>query len=90
MALVKESISDISPLAKWHARFGHASAACIKMAVNGQLLGELSTCDVCLKGKITKSSFQGHFHPPPHPLKLYMATLLDQSPWLQMLNAAIF
>ncbi|PLW10729.1 hypothetical protein PCANC_21287, partial [Puccinia coronata f. sp. avenae] len=76
MALVTTSSSDISPLAKWHARFGHASTARVKTAVGGQLLGGMLTCDVCLKGKMTKSPFQGHFHPTSASLKVFHGDLI--------------
>jgi hypothetical protein len=54
MVLFTTSVQDFSPLQKWHAHFGNASLAQIKTALNGLKLNGTLTCDVCLKGKMTK------------------------------------
>jgi hypothetical protein len=62
---------------KWHRGMGHASAARILAAVNEDIpKSPLTPCDTCLKGKMTKLPFKGHFHPTEKSLEVIHGDLV--------------
>ena len=54
----------------WHNRLGHAGIARIKLAVPGEKLEAVGSCDPCMKGKLSRLPFRGHFDPAFAPLQV--------------------
>jgi hypothetical protein len=66
-----------SEFSKWHKRMGHASAARIQAALREDLPKSAHTpCDTCLKGKMTKLPFKGHFSPTEKSLEVIHGDLV--------------
>jgi transposase InsO family protein len=66
-----------SEFSKWHKRMGHASAARIQAALGKDLPKSAHTpCDTCLKGKMTRLLFKGHFSPTEKSLEVIHGDLV--------------
>ncbi|PLW15160.1 hypothetical protein PCASD_14594 [Puccinia coronata f. sp. avenae] len=59
-----------TPFRTWHSRLGHASFARIRAAVPNEKLEITGHCDPCMKGKLTRLPFRGHFDPTQVPLQV--------------------
>jgi histone deacetylase 1/2 len=60
----------------WHNRLGHAGIACIKSVLPGVKLIKSGSCDSCMKGKVSRVTFKGHFDNADHPLAFVHADLV--------------
>jgi transposase InsO family protein len=67
---------DTSPYVTWHARLGHSGIARLKCALSDNKLIATPNCDVCMKGKVARSSFKGHFDKTSHPLEVVHGDLV--------------
>ncbi|KAI7964122.1 hypothetical protein MJO29_004549 [Puccinia striiformis f. sp. tritici] len=65
-----------SPFLTWHTRLGHASIARIKAALPDVSLNQTDTCGTCMKGKVTKIPFKGHFDQTSHALEVVHGDLV--------------
>jgi hypothetical protein len=62
---------------RWHRRFGHASAARIQIAIGEEIpRSNISPCDTCLKGKMSKLPFKSHFSPTEKSLEVVHGDLV--------------
>ncbi|PLW33837.1 hypothetical protein PCASD_15872 [Puccinia coronata f. sp. avenae] len=63
----------------WHRRFGHTSAARIKVILGSKAPSENKTtpmCTVCMQGKMTKLPFSGKFSPTYQSLEVIHGNLV--------------
>ncbi|PLW55770.1 hypothetical protein PCANC_01615 [Puccinia coronata f. sp. avenae] len=62
--------SPTTPFKTWHSRLGHAGIARIKLAIPGEKMEVEGSCDPCMKGKLSRLPFRGHFDPTVAPLQV--------------------
>jgi len=62
---------------KWHNRFGHASSGRIAQAVPDAITHtKTEACSACMKGKLTRLAFKGHFKGAEGPLAVVHGDLV--------------
>jgi histone deacetylase 1/2 len=59
----------------WHKRLGHAGIKRLKLIVDDKLI-KTACCDLCMKGKIIRKSFNSHFNKAKSPLEVIHADLV--------------
>jgi hypothetical protein len=60
----------------WHHQLGHASLACLQSVLPGVQLTKTTSCDSCMKGKVSRVPYKSHFNKTKHPLKVVHADLV--------------
>ncbi|PLW48308.1 hypothetical protein PCASD_02943 [Puccinia coronata f. sp. avenae] len=65
-----------TPFQTWHHRLGHAGLARLKAVLPNIHLVSSASCDACMKGKISRLPFQGHFDRTSQPLETVHADLV--------------
>jgi transposase InsO family protein len=76
-ALVSTTHSlSTSAFETWHHRLGHASLARLQSILPGVQLTKTTSCDSCMKGKVSRIPYKGHFDKTEHPLKVVHADLV--------------
>ncbi|PLW38664.1 hypothetical protein PCANC_16015 [Puccinia coronata f. sp. avenae] len=65
-----------TPFQTWHHRLGHAGLARLKAVLPNIHLISSASCDACMKGKISRLPFQGHFDRTSQPLETVHADLV--------------
>jgi transposase InsO family protein len=60
----------------WHNRLGHAGLARLQSFLPGVKMVKLTSCDSCMKGKVSRVPFKGHFDKADHPLAVVHADLV--------------
>jgi transposase InsO family protein len=66
----------ISTFETWHRRLGHASISRIKSVLPGVSLEKSGSCDSCMKGKVARVPYNGHFDLTHQPLEVIHADLV--------------
>jgi hypothetical protein len=60
----------------WHRWLGHAGNTRLKSVLPGIDLEKTSSCDSCMKGKVARVPYTGHFDVTHHPLEVVHADLV--------------
>ncbi|PLW13107.1 hypothetical protein PCASD_24734 [Puccinia coronata f. sp. avenae] len=77
LALVTTTHSlSTSAFKTWHNHLGHAGIARLQSVLPGVKLVKSTTCNSCMKGKVSRVPFKGHFDRADHPLAVVHADLV--------------
>ncbi|PLW28373.1 hypothetical protein PCASD_21083 [Puccinia coronata f. sp. avenae] len=68
--------ASTTPFHTWHHCLGHAGLARLKSALPDVKLVPPPSCDSCMKGKVLRIPFRGHFDRTDHPLQTVHADLV--------------
>jgi hypothetical protein len=76
-ALISTTHSSLSSAFNtWHQRLGHAGIACLQSVLPDIKLEKTGSCDSCMKGKVARVPYNGHFDATHHPLEVVHGNLV--------------
>jgi hypothetical protein len=59
-----------TPFQTWHNQLGHAGIARIRLAIPGEKMEVIGSCNPCMKGKLLQLPFRSHFSSTTAPLQV--------------------